>query len=291
MIRRPRPPGDQWRERRTRFGVIVSAFFAVATTLTSTGAVDSFHSSYSGLGGGVLMLNMMLGEIAPGGVGSGLYGMLVVAIVAVFVCGLMVGRTPEFLGKKIGRKEITLASIYMTHLTDIGTRRNRRRDDVARSFQLDSQCRFATRTLRNPLRIHLGIQQQRVRFRGTRCQHPILQYSIGSGNVHRPPGPDLRDPRPGRSVRGTRPHQGVRRHPTHPPTPVRWRDRRRGPHLKRIDIPPSARSGTDQRRVTVKSRLSPTPISPPLHAPKPSTSSQTLPHPRHGHRATAAGIG
>ena len=96
--------------RETRFGVITSAFFAVSTTLTSTGAVDSFHSNYSGLGGGVLMLNMMLGEIAPGGVGSGLYGMLIVAIVAVFVCGLMVGRTPEFLGKKIGKKEITLAS-------------------------------------------------------------------------------------------------------------------------------------------------------------------------------------
>ncbi|AZL10105.1 potassium-transporting ATPase subunit KdpA [Brevibacterium aurantiacum] len=105
--------GGSMEGRETRFGVIVSAFFAVATTLTSTGAVDSFHSSYSGLGGGVLMLNMMLGEIAPGGVGSGLYGMLVVAIVAVFVCGLMVGRTPEFLGKKIGRKEITLASIYI----------------------------------------------------------------------------------------------------------------------------------------------------------------------------------
>ena len=96
--------------RETRFGVITSAFFAVSTTLTSTGAVDSFHSNYSGLGGGVLMLNMMLGEIAPGGVGSGLYGMLVVAVLAVFICGLMVGRTPEFLGKKIGRTEITLAS-------------------------------------------------------------------------------------------------------------------------------------------------------------------------------------
>ncbi|MCD1287638.1 potassium-transporting ATPase subunit KdpA [Brevibacterium sp. CCUG 69071] len=96
--------------RETRFGIIPSAFFAVATTMTSTGAVDSAHSSYSGLGGGVLMVNMMLGEIAPGGVGSGLYGMLIDAIIAVFVCGLMVGRTPEILGKRIGRREITLAS-------------------------------------------------------------------------------------------------------------------------------------------------------------------------------------
>ncbi|MGO0603751.1 potassium-transporting ATPase subunit KdpA [Brevibacterium linens] len=99
--------------RETRFGIIPSAFFAVATTLTSTGAIDSAHSSYSGLGGAVLMLNMMIGEIAPGGVGSGLYGMLIVAIIAVFVCGLMVGRTPEFLGKRIGRTEITLASTFI----------------------------------------------------------------------------------------------------------------------------------------------------------------------------------
>lgn len=105
--------GGAMEGRELRFGIIPSAFFAVATTMTSTGAVDSAHSSYSGLGGGVLMLNMMLGEIAPGGVGSGLYGMLIIAIIAVFVCGLMVGRTPEFLGKKIGRTQITLASLVL----------------------------------------------------------------------------------------------------------------------------------------------------------------------------------
>lgn len=106
-------PGGAMEGRELRFGIIPSAFFAVATTMTSTGAVDSAHSSYSGLGGGVLMLNMMLGEIAPGGVGSGLYGMLIIAIIAVFVCGLMVGRTPEFLGKRIGRTQITLASLVL----------------------------------------------------------------------------------------------------------------------------------------------------------------------------------
>lgn len=105
--------GGAMEGRELRFGIIPSAFFAVATTMTSTGAVDSAHSSYSGLGGGVLMLNMMLGEIAPGGVGSGLYGMLIIAIIAVFVCGLMVGRTPEFLGKRIGRTQITLASLVL----------------------------------------------------------------------------------------------------------------------------------------------------------------------------------
>ncbi|ADD41146.1 potassium-transporting ATPase subunit KdpA [Stackebrandtia nassauensis] len=98
--------------REVRFGTGNSSVFAAATTLTSTGAVDSFHDSYSGLGGGVLTLNMLLGEVAPGGVGAGLYGMLVLAVITVFVAGLMVGRTPEYLGKKIGAREIKLASLY-----------------------------------------------------------------------------------------------------------------------------------------------------------------------------------
>ncbi len=95
-----------------RFGVLQSATFAGATTLTSTGAVDSFHDSYTALGGAVPMLNMMLGEVAPGGTGSGLYGILVLAVFTVFVAGLMVGRTPEYLGKKIGAREMTFASLY-----------------------------------------------------------------------------------------------------------------------------------------------------------------------------------
>ncbi|WP_416530075.1 potassium-transporting ATPase subunit KdpA [Streptomyces coelicoflavus] len=99
--------------KELRFGIGGSSLFAVSTTLTSTGAVDSFHSSYTGLGGGITLLGMMLGEIAPGGVGSGLYGMLVMAVVAVFIAGLMVGRTPEYLGRKIGTREIKYAACYI----------------------------------------------------------------------------------------------------------------------------------------------------------------------------------
>ncbi|MBD3005165.1 potassium-transporting ATPase subunit KdpA [Streptomyces sp. 5-10] len=105
--------GGAMEGKETRFGVGASALFGVSTTLTSTGAVDSFHSSFTGLGGGITMLGMMLGEIAPGGVGSGLYGMLIMAIIAVFIAGLMVGRTPEYLGKKIGSREIKLAACYI----------------------------------------------------------------------------------------------------------------------------------------------------------------------------------
>jgi K+-transporting ATPase ATPase A chain len=95
-----------------RFGVFNSAVFADATTLTSTGAVDSFHDSYTSLGGMMALFNMQLGEIAPGGTGSGLYGMLILAVITVFVAGLMVGRTPEYLGKKITPREIKLAASY-----------------------------------------------------------------------------------------------------------------------------------------------------------------------------------
>ncbi|MBO0899023.1 potassium-transporting ATPase subunit KdpA [Cellulomonas sp. zg-ZUI222] len=99
--------------KEARFGIVWSALFATTSTGTSTGAVSSMHDSYTALGGMLPMLNMMLGEVAPGGVGSGLYGMLVLAVVAVFVAGLLVGRTPEYLGKKIGPREIKLASLYI----------------------------------------------------------------------------------------------------------------------------------------------------------------------------------
>lgn len=105
--------GGAMEGKENRFGVGGSSLFAVATTLTSTGAVNSFHSSYTGFGGGITMLGMQLGEIAPGGTGSGLYGMLIMAVIAVFIAGLMVGRTPEYLGKKIGTREIKLAACYI----------------------------------------------------------------------------------------------------------------------------------------------------------------------------------
>ncbi|TDD17973.1 potassium-transporting ATPase subunit KdpA [Nonomuraea diastatica] len=108
----PQAIGQALEGRETRFGTSNSGLFATATTLTSTGSVDSFHDSYTAIGGGMLIFNMLLGEVAPGGVGAGLYGMLILAVLTVFVAGLMVGRTPEYLGKKIGAREIKLASLY-----------------------------------------------------------------------------------------------------------------------------------------------------------------------------------
>ncbi|MGF7124236.1 potassium-transporting ATPase subunit KdpA [Rhodococcus sp. TAF43] len=116
--------GSMMEGKEVRFGIPGSALFAVTTTGTSTGAVNSAHDSMSPLGGGAVLLNMLLGEIAPGGVGTGLYGILVLALIAVFVGGLLVGRTPEYLGKKLGQREITLAALsvlVMPALVLIGT--------------------------------------------------------------------------------------------------------------------------------------------------------------------------
>jgi potassium-transporting ATPase potassium-binding subunit len=98
--------------KETRFGEWASALFGMISTGTSTGAVNAAHDSFTPVGGGGALANMMLGEITPGGVGSGIYGILVMAIVAVFIAGLMVGRTPEFLGKKIGARQMTYVALY-----------------------------------------------------------------------------------------------------------------------------------------------------------------------------------
>jgi K+-transporting ATPase ATPase A chain len=109
----PLQPGGNMEGKEVRFGIVNSALFATVTTGTSCGAVNSMHDSYTPLGGMVPMWLMELGEVVFGGVGSGLYGMLVFAIVAVFIAGLMVGRTPEYLGKKIEIFEMKMASMVV----------------------------------------------------------------------------------------------------------------------------------------------------------------------------------
>src|SRR6266496_348878 len=100
----------------TRFGPHACSLFAASTTVTSTGAVNCFHDSLTPFGGAITLMNMALGEIAPGGIGAGMYGILVLAIVTVFVAGLMVGRTPEYIGKKIRPTEMKYASLYFLTL-------------------------------------------------------------------------------------------------------------------------------------------------------------------------------
>jgi K+-transporting ATPase ATPase A chain len=105
--------GGNMEGKEVRFGIATSALWATATTSASNGSVNSMHDSFTPLGGFVPMWLMQLGEVVYGGVGSGLYGMLVFAIIAVFIAGLMVGRTPEYLGKKIEAFEMKMAALVI----------------------------------------------------------------------------------------------------------------------------------------------------------------------------------
>ncbi len=105
--------GGNMEGKEERFGIVDSALWATITTDTSCGAVNSMHDSYTPLGGLIALVNMQIGEIIFGGVGSGLYGMLVMAVLSVFIAGLMVGRTPEYLGKKIESREMKLAMLFI----------------------------------------------------------------------------------------------------------------------------------------------------------------------------------
>ncbi len=106
-------PGGNMEGKEVRFGIANSALYATVTTDASCGAVNSMHDSFTPIGGMVPLVNIQLGELIFGGVGSGLYGMLVMAILTVFIAGLMVGRTPEYLGKKIQSREVRMAMLYV----------------------------------------------------------------------------------------------------------------------------------------------------------------------------------
>jgi K+-transporting ATPase ATPase A chain len=106
-------PGGNMEGKEVRFGIANSALFATVTTDASCGAVNSMHDSFTPIGGLVPMVNIQLGEVIYGGVGAGLYGMLVMIVLTVFIAGLMVGRTPEYLGKKIQAREVQMAMLYV----------------------------------------------------------------------------------------------------------------------------------------------------------------------------------
>ena len=150
--------------KEARFGIFNSALFATITTDASCGAVNSMHDSFTPLGGLVPLVNIMLGEIIFGGVGAGLYGMLMYVILTVFIAGLMVGRTPEYLGKKIEGREVKyvmfamiVMAFSMLGFTAWGVARSAR---ARRAWQPGGP-----RLLGDPLRLHFGHRQQRQRLR------------------------------------------------------------------------------------------------------------------------------
>ena len=212
--------GASMEGKETRFGEWASALFAVSTTGTSTGAVNSFHDSFTSLGGGALIFNMGLGEVAPGGVGSGLYGMLVLAILTVFVAGLMVGRTPEYLRKKITGREIKLVSLYiltMPLIVLIGT-------GIAMSFETPRASMLNSRparAVRGAVRLHLGGEQQRLGLRGPLREHAVLQHRPRLRHAARPVPPDHLRARAGRFAGPAAAGAEDRGHAAHPRSAVR----------------------------------------------------------------------
>ena len=176
--------GGNMEGKEARFGIANSALWATATTAASNGSVNSMHDSFTPLGGLVPMWLIQLGEVIFGGVGSGLYGMLMFVIVAVFVAGLMIGRTPEYLGKKIEAFEMKMASIAVLmppFVVLIGTAIA---VSAAGGIVEPRQSRRA-RLLGNPLRVLVGGQQQRQRVCGSQRQHAVLQHGARHRDVVR----------------------------------------------------------------------------------------------------------
>ena len=162
--------GGNMEGKEIRFGIVESAMWATATTDTSCGAVNSMHDSYTPLGGLVPLVNMQLGEVIFGGVGSGLYGIIVMAVLAVFIAGLMVGRTPEYLGKKIEAREMKLAMLYVLIFPDRHSDTDRDCDGVARRAVEHVESRPA-RLLANSVRVHRSGREQRIGLRRPERQH------------------------------------------------------------------------------------------------------------------------
>ena len=154
-------PGGNMEGKEVRFGIANSALFATVTTDASCGAVNGMHDSYTPLGGMVPLVNIMLGEIVFGGVGAGMYGILIFVVLSVFIAGLMVGRTPEYLGKKIESYDVKMAMLYVLifPLIDPGAGCG---FSAPASRAGDAEQQRAARALRNPLCVHFRNGQQRL---------------------------------------------------------------------------------------------------------------------------------
>ena len=170
--------GGNLESKEVRFGRASSGVFAASTTGTSTGSVDSGHDSFTPLGGMVPLVNMKLGEVSPGGVGVGLVGLLINAILAVFIAGLMVGRTPEFLGKKIQAAEMKLVVLYilampLAVLLFAGA-------SVLLETALAGRLNAGPHGLtRDPVRLRVGLEQQRLGLRRSHGHEPLVPVDAG----------------------------------------------------------------------------------------------------------------
>ena len=239
--------GGNMEGKEVRFGIVASALFAVITTAASCGAVNAMHDCFTALGGMIPLINMQLGEIIVGGVGAGLYGMLLFVIIAVFVAGLMVGRTPEYVGKKIEAKEVKMAMLAILILPLMYLGWTAVAVGLPAGRRLDRQCRPA-RLHRDALRLHLAAPATTARpSAGLTGNTPF--YNI-TGAVAMFVGRFL-DDHPGhgdrRLARGEEDGAGLGRHVPDHRRPVRRPAGRRDPDRRRPHLLPRARARADRR--------------------------------------------
>ena len=264
QIASPTQSGGNMEGKETRFGIANSALWASATTAASNGSVNSMHDSFTPLGGLVPMWLMQLGEIIFGGVGSGLYGMLMFAIVAVFVAGLMVGRTPEYLGKKIEAYEMKMASLVILipplvvlvgtaiavsgpGLTYLSGERSEKQSEQS----------WRPRLLGSAVRIFLRGQQQRQRLRRPDGQRAVLQHGARPGDVRLALLADDPDAGDRRLARAQEIHAAGRRHVADAPAAVRRDGREHDPARRRADVRAGPGAGTGRRTPANDWRLIP----------------------------------
>ena len=234
-------PGGNMEGKEVRFGIANSALYATITTDASCGCVNAMHDSFTPIGGLVPMVNIQLGEVIYGGVGAGLYGMIVMVVLTVFIAGLMVGRTPEYLGKKIQSREVRMAMLYVlifpaTILLLSGG------DRPATRWPQGIEQRRAARLLRDSVRVLLHGREQRQRIRRPYRKQLLLQLRARHGDAHRP----LRDAGTGVRARGlslrAEAGAGDRGHVPGDDAALRGAARRRDPHRRSADVLPRTRA-------------------------------------------------
>ena len=241
-----RPAGGNMEGKEVRFGIVASALFAVITTAASCGAVNAMHDPFTALGGMIPLINMQLGEIIVGGVGAGIYGMLLFVVLAVFVAGLMVGRTPEYVGKKIEAREVKMAmlAILFLPLMILGW------TAVAVVFPtaVASMANAGPHGFTEVLYAYtLADRQQRLRLRGPHRQHLFYNFTGAHLDVRRPLLHDRAGDGDGGLAGGQEIGPAVGRHVPDHRRPFRRPRRRRDPDHRRSHLLPGAGARADRR--------------------------------------------
>ena len=242
-----------WRAQKVAFGTPGCSLFAASTTVTSTGAVNCFHDSLTPFGGGIALFDIALGEIAPGGVGAGMYGILVLAMVTVFVAGLMVGRTPEYIGKKIRPTEMKYAALYFLTLpvlilTAAGLSIGAKIGQQARYFNPGphglTEIMYAFASMAN---------NNGSAFAGLGTAAPWYNTVGGIVMLLGRFAPEIFALGLAGSLARQQTGARERGHAGHPDTAVRRHARRRDPHPGRPDLLPRPRAGPVRRRTALMS--------------------------------------